>query len=244
MQSQLPHAIIRAFPNRLPQTGGPHENSGEDSGHLLSLGLDIVWRRKACSRLNLREGAVVLDLCTGTGDLALECTRRYRGIRVVACDFAMPMLRLLRSKMKGMPERVQVVPVCGDALRLPFRDDTFDAAMAAFGVRNFEDIGAGLGEMHRVLQPGGQLVVLEFFHPSGRPLRAVLDLYIRHVLPLLGRRISRDRSAYHYLPQSMTEFVDCRQFMELLGTVGFKDAEFTDLTFGVATVFAARKGEP
>jgi len=212
--------------------------------HLLSLGLDIVWRRKACSRLNLREGAVVLDLCTGTGDLAFACIRRRPDIQVVACDFAMPMLHLLRRKMQWMAETPQVLPLCADALRLPFRDDTFNAAMVAFGVRNFEDIGAGLREMHRVLRPGGQLVVLEFFRPSGRPIRAVLDLYIRHVLPLLGRRISRDGSAYYYLPQSMTEFVDCRQFMELLGTLDFKDVEFADLTFGVATVFAARKGQP
>lgn len=212
--------------------------------HILSMGLDILWRRRACSRLDPREGAIVLDLCTGTGDLALACIRRHPGIRVVACDFALPMLHLLRRKMQAMPRTMRIAPLCADALRLPFRDNTFDAVMAAFGVRNFEDLGDGLREIRRVLRPGGQVVVLEFFRPSGRPLRAISDLYIRYVLPWIGRRVSGDRFAYGYLQRSVTEFVDCKGFLGILTAVGFKDVEFTDFTFGIVTVFAGRKGEP
>ena len=209
--------------------------------HLLSLGLDRIWRRKACELLDVPREALVLDLCAGTGRLAFECARQKPGARIVACDFAVPMLHLLPQRCRRETMSAQVAPVCGDALRLPFPDGAFDAATNGFGLRSYGDLRAGLREALRVLRPGGQLVVVEFFRPGPSLLRTLFEVYFRRGLPWLGRVISGHEFAYQYLHDSVAGFVTQAEFAAILGELGFDDVHGTDLAWGVVTVFTARE---
>src|SRR5881296_4247737 len=171
--------------------------------HLLSLNLDRRWRRAAVARLGweARPDGVYLDLCAGTLDLAatLARARGFRGT-VIGADFVVPML----ARGRGKAERTR--PVGADALTLPFADARFDGAMVAFGVRNLADLDAGLAEAARVLKPGARFVILEFATPRWAPLRAAYFFYFRHILPAIGRAVSKHRDAYSYLPESVREF--------------------------------------
>lgn len=203
--------------------------------HLLSLNSDRRWRRLAVDRL-LAAGdpaGVYLDACAGTLDLAREIAGRprFRG-RVVACDFAVPMLERGAGKVAAQP----VVLACADTLRLPAADGAFDGAIVGFGVRNLADLDAGLGELARVLRPGAPLVILEFTTPAWRPFRALYLAYFRHVLPRIGRLISRHRSAYDYLPATVIAFPAPAELAERMGRAGFEGVEWTVLSAGIAAV--------
>jgi demethylmenaquinone methyltransferase/2-methoxy-6-polyprenyl-1,4-benzoquinol methylase len=208
---------------------------------LLSLGLDRGWRRRACDSLDLPRDARILDLCAGTGRFAFECARRRRDSYVVACDFAIPMLRLLGRWRRRCAVVARVVPLCGDALMLPFADGAFDAVTNAFGLRSYGDLRAGLREAFRVLRPGGQLVALELFRPGPSPFRTLFEVYFGRGMPWVGRVISGHAFAYQYLHDSVAGFVTQADFAATLGDLGFQGVQWTDLAWGVVTVVTARK---
>jgi len=207
--------------------------------HLLSGSLDRLWRRQAVRELALPAGARVLDLCAGTGDQAVAL--RQRGAVVVAADFCLPMLALSRAKFARLT-RPQPRPVCADALNLPWRDGSFDAATVSFGLRNVADLDRALAELARVLRPGGRLAVLEFALPRFPPLRALYLFYFRRLLPAVGRLVSRHSSAYAYLPSSVAEFPQRDDFTGRLTRAGFAPGSWRDLSGGILCLYLATKG--
>ena len=201
--------------------------------HLLSLNIDRSWRRAAVSRLGWerRAAGVYLDLCAGTLDLAAELARRpgFTG-NVVGADFALPMLA------RGKGKATRTVPVGADALALPFPDAAFDGALVGFGVRNLADLDAGLKEAARVLKPGARFVILEFATPRFAPLRALYLFYFRHILPAVGRMVSKHRDAYTYLPESVLAFPEPEALARRLATAGFSGVKYELLTGGICAV--------
>jgi len=201
--------------------------------HLLSLNVDRSWRRAAVARLGweAKPDGTYLDLCAGTLDLAAELARRdgFHG-RIVGADFVLPMLQRGRHKAK------RTAPVAADALRLPFPSARFDGAIVGFGVRNLADLDAGLHEAARVLKPGARFVILEFTTPRFAPLRTVYLFYFRHVLPAIGRLVSKHRDAYTYLPESVLAFPEPEALSQRLATAGFSRVGFERLTGGICAI--------
>jgi demethylmenaquinone methyltransferase/2-methoxy-6-polyprenyl-1,4-benzoquinol methylase len=206
--------------------------------HLLSLNIDRRWRRRAVGQLGweARADGIYLDLCAGTMDLAATLARTpgFRG-RVIGADFAIPMLRLGRGKAE------RTAPVAADALALPFPAAQFDGVMVAFGVRNLADVDRGLAEAARVLKPGARLVVLEFATPRFAPLRAAYLFYFRHVLPAIGRAVSKHRDAYTYLPESVLAFPEPEGLARRLAGAGFSAVAFERLTGGICALHHATR---
>ena len=205
---------------------------------LFSLGIDQRWRRKVVRMLAEEPVAHLLDVATGTADLAL--LGAGHATRVTGVDVSDGMLTQGRAKVEraGQADRVTLIRAASEAL--PFPDGKFDAATVAFGVRNFADLTAGMREMHRVLRPGGRLFVLEFSRPRG-PLAPFFRFYFHHVMPTLGRWISGDSVAYSYLPRSVDAFPEGSAFVALLAAVGFTEVHALPLTGGVATLYQAHR---
>jgi len=203
---------------------------------LLSLGQDARWRRLLAGRAVDARPSLVLDVCSGTGDVALELARRAP---TLACDFCLPMLARARAKAgaRGLALPLHVA----DALRLPLATASVDAVTVAFGVRNFEDLGAGLDELARVLRPGGVLLVLEFSRPRG-VLAPVLGWWASRVPPRLGRFLSGDDEAYRYLPDSVGRFPSGTEFLTVLAAHGFDPARQWPMTGGVVTLYEGVRG--
>ena len=209
--------------------------------HLLSGGVDVYWRRRALSYAARTAPQRVLDLATGTGDFALAATR-LGPQQVVGIDVAVEMLRLGAAKVAAKGPAGRVVLLGGDAEQLPFQNSTFDLVTGAFGVRNFGHIPSGLAEAHRVLKPGGQLLVLDFCEPTAPLVRQLYGFYFHKVLPLIGGLVSGQRRAYAYLPRSVGAFPQGPAFVELLVAAGFKKTRYTPLTLGIAAVYQGVKG--
>ncbi len=211
--------------------------------HLLSLNIDRRWRRRAVDMLvqGGRPAGRFLDVCAGTYDLAIELARRpqFDGV-VVGSDFALPMLAQGAPKIR----RSDVVPACADALRLPFPDHRFDGAMVAFGVRNLADLDAGLHEVARVLRPGARFVILEFTVPAWQPFRSLYLAYFEHVLPWIGRLVSRHANAYAYLPASVLEFPAPAELAARMEDAGFHDVHWETLTGGIAAIHVGTAWQP
>lgn len=235
---------------KLPVTGGAEKRSYVRQmfaaiapsydllNHLLSLNADRRWRRLAVDQLGWQRapGGRYLDLCSGTMDLAAELGGRkgFTG-KVVAADFVPEMLRLGRGKAQGLE------PLAADALELPFGDATFDGATVGFGVRNFSDLDAGLREAARILKPGARLVVLECSKPPFAPFRALYYFYFRHVLPLVGRLISRHANAYTYLPESVLAFPGAEELKGRMEAGGFSEVAFRRLFFGIVAIHVGKR---
>jgi demethylmenaquinone methyltransferase/2-methoxy-6-polyprenyl-1,4-benzoquinol methylase len=206
--------------------------------HFLSLNVDRHWRRRAVRRLDWerKPGGVFLDLCAGTLDLAatLAHTRGFAG-SVIGADFVVPMLVRGRDKAPGL------APVGADALALPFPDACFDGAMVAFGVRNLADLDAGFTEVARVLRAGARFVVLELTAPRFTPFRAAYLFYFQHILPAIGRAVSKHRDAYSYLPESVLAFPEPEALARRLASAGFRDVDFERLTGGICAVHHGTK---
>ncbi len=208
--------------------------------HFLSLGIDISWRKKAIKLLAPYAPKQILDIATGTGDFALEAMK-LNPDQVVGVDISPGMLEIGRKKIaeKGLDHRIQLRQ--GDSENLDFNDNNFDAVIVSFGVRNFEDLHAGLKEMHRVMKPEGTAVILEFSKPQSFPYKQLYGFYFNNVLPTIGRMLSHDRSAYRYLPESVAHFPSGKDFLEKLEKAGFNNCICKTLTFGISSVYLARK---
>lgn len=204
---------------------------------ILSVGIDRYWRSQAVRLLSDEQPARVLDVATGTTDLAIKIERELHPRETVGIDLSAEMLQHGREKIdrKGLAPRISLVQ--GDAADLPFPDASFDAAFVAFGVRNFEDLDAGLGDIRRVLRPGGTLVILEFSRPRTFPIKQLYALYNRHVLPRIGGALSPNQAAYEYLPSSVAAFPDGTAFLQRMQNVGFTDLLWRPLTFGIVSLY-------
>jgi demethylmenaquinone methyltransferase / 2-methoxy-6-polyprenyl-1,4-benzoquinol methylase len=210
--------------------------------HLLSAGIDRRWRKRAIRSLSLTGVERVLDLCTGTADLALEAVRaRPSAATVVGIDFAGVMLGVGREKIARDRLTGRVRLVRGDATRIPLADRSVDAVTVAFGIRNVENIVAACDEMRRVLKPGGRVAILEFALPTAPGLRTMYRWYFNHVLPWIGRLVSRHHAAYGYLPASVTAFRSPDEFVTILRQSGFTDIAANPLTAGIVFLYAARR---
>jgi demethylmenaquinone methyltransferase/2-methoxy-6-polyprenyl-1,4-benzoquinol methylase len=204
---------------------------------LLSLGIDRRWRAFAVAQLRVPEGAWVLDVASGTGDVALAIAERTPdSVRIVSEDFTQGMLVHGRRKIEQSPYRHRIVQVNAPCEAMPHPAGLFAGVTIAFGIRNVVDRSAGLREMHRVLAPGGRAVILEFSNPKSRLFRSLYYFYFRRVLPCIGGLLSR-RSAYQYLPDSVLEFPDQETFKGLMAAAGFSELRHHDLTGGIATVY-------
>jgi demethylmenaquinone methyltransferase/2-methoxy-6-polyprenyl-1,4-benzoquinol methylase len=208
--------------------------------HLLSLNVDKKWRKLVVNRVRakiLASESLILDVACGTGDLSLMLFE-IDGARVVGTDFCRPMLTIAAEKL---PPDVRLIE--GDALSLPFKDETFDAVTIAFGLRNLAGVESGLKELRRILKPNGWLAVLEFSRPSNAVLRPLFGLYFRKLLPLLGGVISGSRGAYSYLPASVSRFPDQQQLGSLMEQAGLDQVSFENLSGGIAALHLGRRPE-
>lgn len=210
--------------------------------HLLSANIDKIWRRRTIKKLGSFKPSYVLDIATGTGDFAVAATK-LAGVKVVGVDISEGMLEVGRKKIekKGLAGSVELLKA--DSENLPFEDKSFDAAIVGFGVRNFENLKKGLSEIYRVLKPGAVLYVLEFSKPKKSPVKQIYRFYFKNILPFIGRMVSRDSRAYTYLPESVNEFPDGDKFLTILAEVGFSENKCFPQTFGIASVYEARKLE-
>ena len=208
--------------------------------HFLSLGIDTLWRKKAIRILKDLHPKLILDVATGTGDFAVEALK-LNPDRVIGIDISEGMLEVGRKKMikRGLDSKIELLS--GDSEKLPFEENKFDAIIVGFGVRNFENLEKGLGDMLRVLKPGGKMVVLEFSKPVVFPFRQLFHFYFKFILPKIGKWVSHDSSAYTYLPESVQAFPDGKAFTLILSQVGFKNTTCTPLTLGISSLYTGIK---
>jgi demethylmenaquinone methyltransferase/2-methoxy-6-polyprenyl-1,4-benzoquinol methylase len=208
---------------------------------VLSAGLDRRWRDRAVDALTLPAGARVLDLCTGTADLAVATVSRVPGATVVGVDFAGVMLRLGLAKIVSLGLVRSIRLVRGDATRIPVGSATCDAATIAFGIRNVAEPERALAEIARVLRPRGRLAILEFGQPRIPGIRSLYSWYFRYVLPAVGRLVSKHTSAYSYLPASVGTFPPAHEFAEIIARQGFSNVRAVPMTFGIVYLYIADK---
>lgn len=208
--------------------------------HFLSLGIDIIWRRKAIKQLVEITPKQILDVATGTGDFAIEALK-LNPDKVVGVDISEGMLEVGRTKMKDRKLDDKIELLYGDSENLPFEENKFDAVIVAFGARNFENLENGLAEILRVVRPGGKVVVLEFSKPRKFPFKQLYNFYFKFVLPKIGRWVSKDSSAYTYLPESVQAFPDGEGFVKILNHLGYKNTSCKPLTFGISSLYTGTK---
>ena len=208
---------------------------------ILSAGIDQSWRRKTLREIRATGALNVLDVATGTADLALALAKGIPGSKVVGVDISSGMLEVGRSKVRAKDLEGRVRLDLGDGEQLPYEESSFGAVTVAFGVRNFENLEQGLRDMRRVLELGGTLAVLEFSQPTAWPLRSLYLFYFKNILPRIGRMVSKDASAYTYLPNSVQAFPYGEAFAAKLREAGFQSVRVRPLTFGIASLYLAIK---
>lgn len=209
--------------------------------HLLSLNIDKVWRRKAAKTATKKQPNAILDLATGTGDLAIALAKRNPQAHIIGMDISEKMLDIGKAKVAQQMMESQIELSLGDAAALPFENGSFDAVTVAFGVRNFENLDKSLSEIHRVLKQDGLIVILEFSMPERFPVKQLYRFYFKRVLPKIGRRLSKDPGAYTYLPESVEHFPKPDDFIQLLLEKGLENGTKRPLSFGIATLYKAEK---
>ena len=209
--------------------------------HTLSWGIDKSWRKKAINWLKPFQPQRMMDVATGTGDFAIQACRVLNPKELIGTDISEGMMNVGRQKVKdaGLEGRISFAKE--DCTALTFPDNRFDAITVAFGVRNFEDLDKGLREMHRVLDTNGKLVILELSEPDWFPMKQLYALYSKVVIPTLGKLLSKDRSAYIYLPQSIKAFPQGEVMKDIILKAGFSEAHFKRLTLGICTLYTATK---
>lgn len=208
--------------------------------HMLSFGIDRIWRRKAVNLLISHHPRQILDIATGTGDFALQALK-LNPEKVTGIDISEGMIKQGRQKINKRNLNDKIELLLGDSENLAFKDNKFSAVIVAFGVRNFENLSKGLSEMYRVLNKNGKVVILEFSKPSKFPFKQVYNLYFKYVLPIIGKMVSRDHSAYTYLPESVQVFPEGNDFLTILSNVGFKEVRCIPLTFGISSIYTGTK---
>lgn len=208
---------------------------------LLSLGIDVYWRRKAIAKLKAQQPKLVLDVASGTADVALEIYRQLDDVQITGIDISEKMLELGRKKVEKAGATSVILLQTGDAEDLQFSDNTFDAITVSFGVRNFENVEKGLQEFYRVLKPGGKLIVLEFSRPRFFPLKQLFNIYFKYILPLIGRITSKDPRAYAYLYESVQAFPDRERFTALMEKSGFRQSVYEAWTIGIVCCYVGER---
>ncbi|NNF02775.1 MAG: bifunctional demethylmenaquinone methyltransferase/2-methoxy-6-polyprenyl-1,4-benzoquinol methylase UbiE [Bacteroidia bacterium] len=208
--------------------------------HFLSLGIDKLWRKRIVRILRENNCQQILDIATGTGDLAIAISK-IANTHITGVDISNKMLAVGREKILnlGLEKRIELVN--GDSENLQYKDNSFDAVCVAFGVRNFEDLEKGLNEMHRVLKPGGKCVILEFALPTKFPVKQFYHFYFNYVCPFLGRKIAKDDRAYKYLARSVNNFPYNEAFIKIFDSCGFKRSHYISLSFGIASIYVGEK---
>jgi demethylmenaquinone methyltransferase/2-methoxy-6-polyprenyl-1,4-benzoquinol methylase len=210
--------------------------------HFFSLGIDKVWRRKVRNIVKNIPHNSILDVATGTGDLAVALSK-LKDAQIIGVDISNKMLEVgkVKVKKKNLSDRIELK--YGDSLNLPFDNEKFDVVTVAFGVRNFENIGKGLGEISRVLNRNGQIIVLEFSNPSKFPVKQLFNFYSRRLMPFIGKLVSKDSRAYSYLPESVQAFPTEDKFAKIIEENGFTNATYKNVSFGIAAIHVATKGQ-
>ncbi len=208
--------------------------------HFLSMGIDIYWRKRLVKRLIKQAPKQILDVATGTGDLAIAMLKANPD-KIVGIDISNGMLEVGRKKMKekGLEDKITLQQA--DSENLPFEDNSFDAVSVSFGARNFENLEKGLSEMCRVLRPGGKLYILEFSQPTVFPFKQLYQFYFRYILPLVGKIVSKDNAAYTYLPESVGAFPYGKKLNKIIESCGYNKAKDHSLTMGIASIYIAEK---
>ncbi len=207
---------------------------------LLSMGIHKGWRRKCVKRLKTIQPKQILDVATGTGDFAIESAKLHPN-KITGIDISEGMMQFGREKLKKQHLDKLIELEMGDAETVTFPDNSFDAITVGFGVRNFENLEKGLVNLHRILKPGGKIVILEFSYPRKFPMKQLYTFYFSYITPFIGKLFSKDDRAYAYLPESVKAFPDNERLVDILNKCGFKDSKFEPLTFGVAAIYEASK---
>lgn len=209
--------------------------------HFLSLGIDIIWRKKAIGELKVDKPQLILDVATGTGDLAFEALKILNPKKIVGVDISQGMLDVAAEKIRrrNLGDKFEVR--LGDSEKLLFDDNTFDAVTVAYGVRNFENLETGLADMLRVLKPEGKLVILEFSKPKVFPVKQLYNFYFQSITPGIGKLFSKDNSAYKYLPESVAAFPDGKDFISMMERVGYRNTKNRPLAFGICSIYTGIK---
>ena len=208
--------------------------------HFLSLGIDILWRKRAVRLLKNHQPKLILDIATGTGDFAIEALS-LNPEKIIGVDISEGMLSVGREKLikKNLTDKIELLS--GDSEVLPFEDNFFDAVIVSFGVRNFENLEKGLSDMLRVLKPDGKVVILEFSKPKSFPFKQIYQFYFQWILPKIGKLISKNHAAYTYLPDSVEAFPDGDDFLNILNKIGFQKNQCTPLTLGISSIYSGSK---
>ena len=209
--------------------------------HLLSLNIDKVWRRKTAKEVTKSHPNTILDLATGTADLAIALAKRNPNAHIIGMDISEKMLEIGKKKIHCQNLENQIDLCLGNAASLPFEDASFDAVTVAFGVRNFENLDKGLSEISRVTKSGGQVGILEFSMPEKFPIKQLYLLYFKNVLPKIGKWVSKDEHAYSYLPASVERFPKPNDFLRMLAENGLGNGMAKRLSFGIATLYTSTK---
>ncbi len=209
--------------------------------HFLSLGIDIIWRKKAIKELLADRPKLILDVATGTGDFAFEAISTLKPDNIIGVDISRGMLDVAEQKIKKRDLSHIFEVRLGDSERLLFEDNTFDAVTVAYGVRNFENLEKGLSDIYRVLKPGAKAVILEFSQPKRFPIKQLYNFYFNYITPSIGKLFSKDNSAYAYLPESVAAFPDGEKFTKLMQQVGFKQPKCRPLAFGICSIYTGVK---
>ncbi|MEY2905486.1 MAG: hypothetical protein RJA52_1502 [Bacteroidota bacterium] len=207
----------------------------------LSLGIDIIWRKRAIQFIPMKTDLKILDIATGTADLALQINKNFPNSSITGVDISENMLEVGRKKIAGKNLSNDIQLQYGDSENLPFSDQSFDIVSVAFGVRNFENLELGLSEMKRVLKNGGRVIVLEFSLPSIFPFKQIFNFYFKYILPLIGRLTSKDKQAYKYLYESVQAFPSGSDFLKIMEKCGFREIKQKELTFGICSIYSGLK---
>ena len=207
---------------------------------VLSMGIDVSWRKKVVKMVQAAKPETILDIATGTGDLAIQLAQNTNA-KITGFDLSAGMLEVGRKKVADLNLSNRIEMIQGDAENMPFADNSFDCITVAFGVRNFENLSKGLDDIYRVLKPGGKFIILEFSQPESFPMKQLYAFYSKNILPKIGKQISKDDSAYTYLPESVKAFPYGEEMKNILKNSNFSKTSDKKLTFGIASIYESLK---